>query len=400
MVNKGNPQEWLKNNTKNNETEIKTNFRDEFDKGELEIKDYSILKIIRLKGTKGITKLTINNCLDVEEIEVYDNAITEIVGLENLSKLRRLNCGANAMTKIDISKNTNLEVLLVHDKNTGMQVVGIENISKLVTYSGGDNSSTGISLNLVQISQEGWKGAAQKLDIDINGKNAEEIRNLIEERGKRDRENEQKLNDTATGLPGLLSTSSTPKGAVDDNELKKINDKLKEINEVHNVTDHPNNAKILDSDKFSQAKLDELIGKGNDYDDVVKKNPELVDNNKISQGKIDGLKDANKDAAAAITRLGVTDLKIPTLDAKLGDGTNLSHIPTTLKDLLAENKKLEDALNKVGIDPKGNDTEQQLEKLKKDSQELEITKEFVKGEIGAEAWSKLEAQVLVEVNHK
>jgi len=99
--------------------------------------------------------LTINNCLNVEEIEVYDNAITEIVGLENLSKLRRLNCGGNAMTKIDVSKNTNLEVLLVHDRNTGMQVVGIENLSKLVTYSGGDNSSTGISLNLVNISQEG-----------------------------------------------------------------------------------------------------------------------------------------------------------------------------------------------------------------------------------------------------
>jgi len=222
------------------------------------------------------------------------------------------------------------------------------------------------------------------LDIDISGKNPEEIRNLIEGRGKRDRENEQKLNDTATGLPGLLSTSSTPKGAIDDNELKKINDKLKEINQVHDITSHPNNAKILDSDKFSQTKLDELVGKGNDYDDVVKNNPELVDNGKISQGKIDGLKDANKDAAAAITRLGVADLKVPTLDAKLGDATKLSDIPTTLKDLLEKDKKIDGALNKVGIDPKGNDVEQQLENLKKDSRELEITKAFVKGEIGEE----------------
>src|SRR6185503_19736575 len=130
-------------------------FGDEFDKGELEIKDYSSLKIIRLRETKGITKLTIINCLNIEEIEVYGNEITEIVGLENLSKLRRLNCGGNAMTKIDVSKVAGLEVLLVHDNKSGMQVIGIENLPKLVKYSGGEHSVDGISLDLTKFSQDG-----------------------------------------------------------------------------------------------------------------------------------------------------------------------------------------------------------------------------------------------------
>jgi len=337
--------------------------------------------------------LTINNCLNLEEIDVYGNEITEIVGLERLSKLRKLSCGGNEIKKIDVSKNDNLEVLFVQDRNNGIQVMGVENLAKLVKYNGGKDSSSGTLLNLVKVSHEGWEGAAQKLDIDTQAKDIVEVKNLIEKRGNRDRDNIRKINDTTNGLSGLLNQN----GEVEDNKLKEINEDQKETKQLHDVNTNPNNNEILESGRFNQGKFDKLVEKDKDYDQLVAKNNNLVENGKISQGKIDDLKNANKDVTAAIDRLGVTDLNIPTLDAKLGAGTKLSNIQTTLKDLLDKIKKFEDALTKAGIDSNSSDLENQLEKLKKASRELEITKILVKAEMGESSWDQLEAYVLVEV---
>lgn len=394
-------QQWLNDNhekNKNNEKEIKIDggYDNKELKGEIKFEDYSKLEVVELVSTKGLTKVIFDKCPAIREITIYDNEITEIIGLDGLTELSELNCGKNKLAKIDISKNTKLVIFRYHENPQlkGESIKGLGNLTNIVRLTGGAGIGDGVAINLTLISKEELEEVAKKLDINVQGKNSEEIRKLIEERGNRDRENEKKLNDATNGLPGLLNA----KGEVDDKELKEINDKLKEIKEVHNVKDHPGNAEILDNNKFNQGKLTTLVEKGKDYDQLVKDNQDLVDNGKISQDKIKGIKDANKDAADAIARLGVNDLKIPTLAAKLGDGINLKDIPTTLKDLLEENKKLGDALAKVGMDPKDKDIETKLENLNNDSKKLKITEKLIRKVEGDTSLQNIQAQVLIEVN--
>jgi len=382
-------QEWLQKNHENSKStvkEIKINGRSENTelKGEIKFEGYDKLEVVWLVSTKKLTKVIFKNCPAIKDVNINVNEITEIDGLDGLTELRELSCGDNKLTKIDLSKNIKLVSFRYHQNPqlTSENIKGLGSLTQIVSLFGGPgvtNSGviTGTSIDLTSISKEALEDAATKLNIDVQGKTVTEIKDLIEGRGKRDLENKTKLD---TDLPGLLN----PKGEVDDNKSKEIKGELEEIKEVHNVSGHPNNNEILTNSKFDQGKLDKLVDKGKDYDKLATDNPDLVENGKISQDKITGLKDANKDAGAAIVRLGVPDLKIPTLDAKLGDGTNLSHIPTTLKDLLAQIKKLEDALSKVGINPKGSDVEQQLEKLKNDSNKLNTTVEVIKENQGEE----------------
>jgi hypothetical protein len=347
-------QEWLKDNHENNKSnvkEIKINGRRDNTelKGEIEFKDYVNLEVVELVVTKGLIKVTFKNCLAIKEISVYGNEITEIDGLDGLTELRELKCNDNKLTKIDVSKNTKLVVFRYHANPLlkGENIKGLGNLTNIVRITGGVDANDGIALNLTLISKELLDKIAKELDINVQGKSIEEIKKLIEEKGKIFRENKQKLDNTTTGLPGLLDGAEK----VDDNELKKIN---------------------------------ELIGKGKGYDQLKNDNQNLVEKDKISQDKIKGLEDANKDVAAAIDRLGVVDLKTPTLNAKLGDGTKLSDIlpPSTLKDLLEKIKKLEDALKNSGMNPQDNDLQQQIEKLKNDSKRLEAAEKIIKQEEG------------------
>jgi len=133
-------QEWLTNNyenKKNDETEIKISEGTELEE-KLTIDGYPQLKKIYLGGVKksdkGITELTIDNCPAVETVYVANNQITKIEGLEKLTKLRKLSFGGNKIEKIDISKNTELEMLYFHGNPANLEFTnGLKDLSKLVS---------------------------------------------------------------------------------------------------------------------------------------------------------------------------------------------------------------------------------------------------------------------------
>src|SRR5256885_13128139 len=51
------------------------------------------------------------NCPQIKWIDIFDNRITEINGLANLSELEYLNCADNQLTTLNISNNQKLETL-------------------------------------------------------------------------------------------------------------------------------------------------------------------------------------------------------------------------------------------------------------------------------------------------
>jgi len=144
MVEKIKAQEWLEKNYKKEETEISfilfkvNNEKNEENdielEGELLVDDYSDLKTIDLSEAKGITKLTIKDCPNIEVINIYDNPITEIVGLGSLTKLRDLNFGNTEIREIDISKSTRLESLSLQKNGQEVKINGFENIIKKLNY--------------------------------------------------------------------------------------------------------------------------------------------------------------------------------------------------------------------------------------------------------------------------
>ncbi|CAG8771623.1 1191_t:CDS:1, partial [Racocetra persica] len=59
-------------------------------------------------------------------------------GLENLTNLTILNCTDNEIAELNVSKNTKLEVLRVHD-NQNIKLIGLENLPNLEMFSCSQN---------------------------------------------------------------------------------------------------------------------------------------------------------------------------------------------------------------------------------------------------------------------
>ncbi|KLL02380.1 MAG: hypothetical protein MRERC_2c120 [Mycoplasmataceae bacterium RC_NB112A] len=219
-------QDWLKNNCEKEKENVYEIMTDKSWKltGDLVIKDYPNLELISLQDMK-INKLVIEGCPNVEEIEVYGNELTEIVGLENLSKLRKIACGNNQINKLDVNENKKLAKLLVFDNPT-FPIIGLQNLS-LTEFKGDRNNK----IDLIRITKEELEEAAKELGIDekkLENKSKEEIKRLIQEEGNIIRENESKLNDLDKGLPGLLNQERK----VDDKKLKNIKEEIKKVEEL------------------------------------------------------------------------------------------------------------------------------------------------------------------------
>src|SRR5947209_3862101 len=128
-----NAQQWLDN--LKSEVEKITSEGEKLE-GELTISNFSKLKWINLRDAGGITKLKIKDCPNIEEILTYNNQIEVIEGIEQLSKLRRLEFAKNRVKEIDVSQNKELVYLVCHG-NQGLQVKGLENTSYLSFLNGG-----------------------------------------------------------------------------------------------------------------------------------------------------------------------------------------------------------------------------------------------------------------------
>lgn len=351
-------QQWLTDNyenKKNETTEIRNNENIKLDGG-LTIDNYSNLTKIFLGGSKGITELIINNCPNVEVIFVSDNQIIKIEGLPNLTKLRKLSFGNNKVEEVDVSQNKQLEMLTFFKNPSNLKFTnGIKGLTNLTFWN--SDETFAITKFLEQASEEDLKGIAEELKLNVEGKTPSEMKQIIKNEAAKIEQNKTKINEK---LPGLLDQAAR----VDDNKLAEIKDKVDKGEEYQKLVNELANAPIVDIDKIDQTKLTDELKKTADYKKLATDNSDLVtDDGKISQEKINGLKTASGDAKDAMSILGVDNLKPETLNAKLG-GVKLSDIPgsETLKSTLEKNKKLEEALSKVGINPNDVDIEKRLVK--------------------------------------
>ena len=99
--------------------------------GLLTIDGFPKLESIFLVDAEGITKLIIKDCPNVETILVANNKLTEIEGLENLPKLKKLSFSGNLVKKIDLSKNPDLEQLYFFNNPQDLEIIGIGSLTKL-----------------------------------------------------------------------------------------------------------------------------------------------------------------------------------------------------------------------------------------------------------------------------
>ena len=72
----------------------------------------------------------------VTEIDVNDKNITSLKGIEFFPNLKKLNCGHNRLTSLDVSKNTKLtELYFVSNKITSLQADNCTNLTVIFTGS-------------------------------------------------------------------------------------------------------------------------------------------------------------------------------------------------------------------------------------------------------------------------
>ncbi|WNE40894.1 MAG: hypothetical protein mread185_000351 [Mycoplasmataceae bacterium] len=187
---KKNVQDWLKEKykDKNKTKEIKFDNDKELE-GELEIDDYPELRKINLSGSKEITKLTIIDCPNVEEIDIYDNKIKELKGIDALVNLKMLKIQNNQIKEVDISKNTDLGLFNCHN-NPDLKIVGIENLTKLYHFNGGWNNKkiNGDDVKVVIIPLEENRKRLVRIagnlgveDKKLENQSLEKIDNFIDE---------------------------------------------------------------------------------------------------------------------------------------------------------------------------------------------------------------------------
>ncbi|CAJ0835626.1 13651_t:CDS:2 [Entrophospora sp. SA101] len=133
-----NVQEWLDKEYFSEEKEKieEINSRGLKLEDKLIIASFHNLKKVNLRDAKGITRIEIKDCPNIEEIFTYDNQIEEMVGLDELFKLRKLDFAKNQIKKMDVSQNINLTYLVCHDNPDLKEITGVENLSRLSFFNG------------------------------------------------------------------------------------------------------------------------------------------------------------------------------------------------------------------------------------------------------------------------
>jgi len=108
--------------------------KDETLEGELEINGFSNLRVIYLgqfvgAGKGSLTKVIINNCPNVEHIDLYNNEINEL-DVSNLAKLKILVISDNNLGKIKVADCENLWSIEAKG-NKDTKIEGLEDLKKL-----------------------------------------------------------------------------------------------------------------------------------------------------------------------------------------------------------------------------------------------------------------------------
>jgi Leucine-rich repeat (LRR) protein len=219
--------------------------------GDLEIKGYSNLEKILLNSAKKISKISIENCPNIKVIIVNDNQITEIKGLDGLTNLQKLNFGDNKVEKINISENIQLGSLIFYGNPKNLQFIdGIKSLDKLISLN--STSTFPIITLLEKASEDDLKEVAGKLKLPVGDKSKNDLKKEIIAEIEKNNRNKEKITELSKDL-------FDKEGKVDEGELEKLTSLLKELERLHDVANHKDNAEILDAGHFSQTKLDEIL---------------------------------------------------------------------------------------------------------------------------------------------
>jgi hypothetical protein len=126
--------------------------------GNLLVRNFPKSERIFLANSKGIKQLTIRNCPQIKEIDVYDNQISKL-DISKLVNLEILHCGKNKLTKLNISQNKKLKKLICFNNPLG-SIEGADEVEGLRQI----NSSLGIIDNLNKFHQEAMKKLEKEKD--------------------------------------------------------------------------------------------------------------------------------------------------------------------------------------------------------------------------------------------
>lgn len=184
-------QKWLddKYPTKKKTTKIdseKGKLERESLEGELILKDFPNLEIVNLSIGKGITKITIEDCPKIYYINVNDNKISEIKGLEELKELQCLWVSYNMITDPDIIlKNENLLIFACVRNPIKDRKINGKALNKLIYFSGGIGEEDRIYYSNEKDYVSKLKALANKLGIEdekLEDKSASEVEESVNDK--------------------------------------------------------------------------------------------------------------------------------------------------------------------------------------------------------------------------
>lgn len=252
-------QEWLEKKFNDKSVKEISSKKEELT-GEIKIEGYSELEQINLYKSKEITKVTISGCPKVKYIDVSSNKIAELVGIEKLKDLERLNIGQNEIKGLNLLQNKKLKVVICYNNPL---LDGSIDINDGLTFFNGSTV-----LNPVAIStKESYKAKLLELakglgikEDELKDKTLKDVEKLVDDKVKElsgSKENLDKINEK---LPGLIDET----GKLDEDKLDEIKEKIDKLKElgVDSAEDLKNFAekleaieKILGSDYLSQIEV-------------------------------------------------------------------------------------------------------------------------------------------------
>jgi len=110
------------------------------------------------------------NISSITSLEVYNNNITELTGIEDFTALTFLECGDNPLTSLDVSNNTALEYLYCYDNQ--LTSLDVSNNTALTTLSCYSNQLTSLDVSTNTALTDLYCYSNQLTSLDVSNNTA------------------------------------------------------------------------------------------------------------------------------------------------------------------------------------------------------------------------------------
>lgn len=222
-------QEWLKNNFSDKSVKEINNSKKEELTGEIKIEDYSELEQINLYKSKEITKVTISGCQKVKYIDVSSNKITELLGIEGLSDLERLNVGQNEIKGLNLLQNKKLKIIICYNNPF---IDGSVDINDGLTFFNGSTVSNPVAISTKESYKTKLLELAKGLGIkeeELKDKTLKDIEKLVDDKAKELSGSKESLDKINEKLPDLIDKET---GKLNEDKLDEIKEKVDKLKEL------------------------------------------------------------------------------------------------------------------------------------------------------------------------